>query len=236
MRPVLIFRHVACEGPGYLGNVLGANAIPYTIIRIDAGVPVPSSVDGAAGLVFMGGPMSVNDDLPWIKDELALIRSAHHTGLPVLGHCLGGQLISKALGGEVTPNPVKEIGWFPLECAAITSATSWLKNLAFATECFHWHGEAFSLPAGAQLLFHSRFCRNQGFVLGNTLALQFHVEMQAHMVSEWLECYRNELPAPARSVQSPEVMLDDIDRRITALHAFADIIYGEWLQGLNRTS
>lgn len=235
MRPVLIFRHVACEGPGYLGDVLDEKQIPYNIIRIDAGMPAPSSMDGAAGLVFMGGPMSVNDDLPWIQDELALIRSAHHSRLPILGHCLGGQLISKALGGEVTRNPVKEIGWFHLECAGITPATAWLKNLAFATECFHWHGETFSLPAGAQPLFHNRFCRNQGFVLGHSLALQFHVEMRAHMVKEWLDCYRDDLPAPAPSVQSPEAMLDDIDRRITALHAFAEIIYGEWVKGLDRT-
>ena len=235
MRPVLIFRHVACEGPGYLGDFLDLNEIPYTIIRIDAGIPVPPSVDGASGLVFMGGPMSVNDDLPWIHDELALIRSAHHDGMPVLGHCLGGQLISKALGGEVTRNPVKEIGWFPLKCAALTPATAWLKKLEFTTACFHWHGERFSLPAGAQPLFHSGFCHNQGFVIGHALALQCHVEMQAHMVREWLDYYKDDLPAPAQSVQSSEAMLDDIDQRITHLHGFADIIYGEWLKGLDRT-
>ena len=236
MRPVLIFRHIACEGPGYLGDVLEAHTIPYTVIKIDAGMPVPSSVDGAAGLVFMGGPMSVNDDLPWIQEELALIRSAHLNGLPVLGHCLGGQLIGKALGGVVTPNPVKEIGWFPVKCAAITPATAWLKKLAFANECFHWHGETFSLPAGAQPLFHSQYCRHQGFVLGHSLALQFHVEMQVDMVREWVDYYKDELLASSQSVQSPEAMLEDIDRRITALHAFADIIYGEWLKGLDRTS
>jgi len=235
MRPVLIFRHDACEGPGYLGDFLDANQIPYTIIRIDAGMPVPSSADGAAGFVFMGGPMSVNDDLPWIQEELALIRSAHYKGLPVLGHCLGGQLISKALGGVVTRNPVKVIGWFPLECAGTTPKTAWLRNLAFATECFHWHGETFSLPAGAQPLFQSRFCRNQGFVIGHSLALQFHVEMQAHMVREWLDYYRDELLASSQSVQSPEAMLDDIDQRITALHGFADIVYSEWVKGLDRT-
>ena len=235
MLPVLVFRHIACEGPGYLGEVLDAHTIPYTVIQIDAGMPVPSSIGGASGLVFMGGPMSVNDDLPWIKDELALIRGAHHKGLPVLGHCLGGQLISKALEGKVTPNPVKEIGWFPLECAALTPATAWLRKLAFTTECFHWHGETFSLPEGAQPLFHSRFCRNQGFQMGNTLALQFHVEMQAPMVRQWIECYRNELLTTTQSVQAPEEMLEDIDQRITALQAFADVIYGVWLTGLDRT-
>jgi len=231
MKPVLIFRHVSCEGPGYLADVLDANKIPRQLVRIDEGMRVPSHAGEAGGLVFMGGPMSVNDELPWIQDELALIRDAHHRGIPVLGHCLGGQLISKALGGMVTRNPVTEIGWFPMECAGTTPGTGWLQKISFATECFHWHGETFTLPAGAQPLFKSRFCRNQGFVLGTTLALQCHVEMQAGMVKEWLEYYKDDIPAPSPSVQSLEEMLRDIDRRIAALHAFADMIYGVWLKG-----
>lgn len=236
MQPVLIFRHEACEGPGYLADVLDANKLPYTVIRIDAGMRVPSSLEGIAGLVFMGGPMSVNDDLPWLKEELELIRKAHHTGVPILGHCLGGQLISKALGGEVVRNPVTEIGWFPLECAGTAPATAWLKNLAFATECFHWHGETFSLPAGAQPLFTSRFCRHQGFVLGRSLALQFHMEMQADMVRAWLDRYQHDVPAPAPSIQSPAEMLQDIERRIASLHDFATIVYGAWLKGFDRST
>ena len=234
MRPLLIFRHVACEGPGYLGNFLDQNEIPYRIIRIDAGMPVPPGIEEASGLVFMGGPMSVNDDLPWIHDEIELIRSAHRNGIPVLGHCLGGQLISMALGGEVTRNPVQEIGWFPLECAALTPATTWLKKPDFTSEYFHWHGETFSLPAGARPLFHSRFCHNQGFVLAHSMAVQCHVEMLTVMVKEWLEYYKDDLPPPAQSVQSPEVMMDDIDQRIIHLHGVADIIYGEWIKGLDR--
>ena len=236
MQPVLIFRHVACEGPGYLADFLDANAIPYTVIKIDAGMQVPSSVDGAAGFVFMGGPMSVNDDLPWINEELALIRSAHQKGTPILGHCLGGQLISKALGGEVVRNRVTEIGWSTMECVGTIAGSPWLQDLSFATECFHWHSEIFSLPANAQPLFKSRFCQNQGFVLGNSLALQCHVEMQADMVSAWLEYYKNELPPPSPSNQSAAEMLRDIDRRVAALHAFADVIYGAWIKGFNQTT
>ncbi|MGH8120145.1 MAG: type 1 glutamine amidotransferase, partial [Gammaproteobacteria bacterium] len=198
---------------------------------IDEGMQVPTRVDRCSGLVFMGGPMSVNDDLPWIEDELALIRQAHHMGMPVLGHCLGGQLISKALGGTVTRNPVTEIGWFPVEGAGITPATAWLKNISFPADCFHWHGETFTLPAGALPLFKSRYCQNQGFVLGNSLALQFHVEMQADMVRGWLDYYKDEIPAPAPGVQTSEEMLKNIDRRISALHVFADMIYGVWLKG-----
>ena len=114
MKPLYIFRHIDCEGPGYLAEVLERKGIPWQLIAIDTDVAVPHSIDGCSGLVFMGGPMSVNDDLPWIGQELALIRAAQTAGLPVLGHCLGGQLISKALGGEITANPVREIGWHPV--------------------------------------------------------------------------------------------------------------------------
>ena len=111
MKPLYIFRHIECEGPGYLGEVLTRLAIPSEIIAIDKDDPVPADIEDCSGLVFMGGPMSVNDPLPWIDRELELIRQAHAQEMPVLGHCLGGQLISKALGGTVNANPVREIGW-----------------------------------------------------------------------------------------------------------------------------
>ena len=115
MRPLTIFRHIACEGPAYLAEVLDHHAVPWRLVKIDAGEPVPDTLDDCSGLVFMGGPMSVNDPLPWIEQELALIRRAQAGNMPVLGHCLGGQLICKALGGTISANPVKEIGWHPRE-------------------------------------------------------------------------------------------------------------------------
>ena len=104
MKPLTIFRHIACEGPGYLDRVLKRCSIPYRLVRIDLNEAVPRDLEETSGLVFMGGPMSVNDPLPWISQELELIQAAQACGLPVLGHCLGGQLISKALGGTVSAN------------------------------------------------------------------------------------------------------------------------------------
>lgn len=234
MKPVWIFRHVACEGPGYLGEVLKARGIPWSVVEIDAGMAVPELPDQASGLVFMGGPMSANDSLPHVLDELALIRKACHQGVPLLGHCLGGQLISKALGGKVTPNPVTEIGWFPVTRVALTPATAWLAAVTFPVVCFHWHGETFSLPDGASPLFSSQYCVHQGFVRGNAIGLQCHVEMQADMVPAWLEYYREEMPAPSPSVQSREEMLRDLEQRIASLHVLADIIYDVWITGLQK--
>src|SRR5687768_3370599 len=115
MKPVAIFRHFPTEGPGYFATYLDRRAIPYRLIKIDQGEPVPSRPAAFSGLVFMGGPMSVNDDLPWINGVLKLILSGVEEDIPVLGHCLGGQLIAKALGGVVSRNPVKEIGWGEVE-------------------------------------------------------------------------------------------------------------------------
>jgi GMP synthase-like glutamine amidotransferase len=126
MRPLYIFRHIACEGPGYLAEVLARHNVPSRLIRIDAGDRVPDSLEGCSGLVFMGGSMSVNDPLPWLEQELSLIRAARAIDMPVLGHCLGGQLISKALGGEITRNPVKEIGWHPVRGSNTAGAAHWL--------------------------------------------------------------------------------------------------------------
>ena len=125
MKPVAIFRHSATEGPGYFATYLDARRIPWRLLKIDAGDPVPVAPDAWAGLVFMGGPMSVNDVLPWVEDELALVRRAAAAGVPALGHCLGGQLIAKALGATVSRNPVKEIGWGQVTVSPGAEARRW---------------------------------------------------------------------------------------------------------------
>ena len=231
MNPVLIFRHIACEGPAYLSEFLGNANIPYQIIKIDEGETVPENPEIFSGFIFMGGPMSVNDDLPWIEQELELIRKAHETGLPVLGHCLGGQLISKALGGEVVRNKVTEIGWFPVQSVESENAPEWLHELTYATELFHWHSETFTLPARAIPLFTNQYCQNQGFILNNTIALQCHIEMQEDDIGKWLSFYKDEIPSPEASIQSPEDMLENINMRIMLLHKFADTIYLQWISG-----
>jgi GMP synthase-like glutamine amidotransferase len=229
LKPIIIFRHLACEGPGYLGQVLDSRSIEYRLVRIDAGDPVPDSIDGASALVFMGGPMSVNDSLPWVEAECRLIRAASRGGVPMLGHCLGGQLISKALGGTVGLNPVKEIGWFPVETVQTPETADWLRDIPARFMSFHWHGETFSLPPGASRLLRNDQCENQGFVHGNTLALQCHVEMTAEMVREWALVHREEVERGGEFVQSAEAMSDQVDAQVAASQGVADILYERWL-------
>ncbi|MDH4293209.1 MAG: type 1 glutamine amidotransferase, partial [Betaproteobacteria bacterium] len=101
MKPVAIFRHAPVEGPAYFATYLENRNIPFEVIGIDVGASVPANAAGYAGLCFMGGPMSVNDSLPWIPQVLALIRDAVARDVPVIGHCLGGQLMARALGAAV---------------------------------------------------------------------------------------------------------------------------------------
>lgn len=231
MKPVVIFRHAAHEGPGHLAEFLDRRAIPQTLVCIDRNDPVPTSVDGYAGLVFMGGPMSVNDALPWIPPALALIRKAVEKDVPVLGHCLGGQLMAKALGSAVTRNPVKEIGWLPVERIESPIAREWLDGLPPAFPVYHWHGETFAIPEGATRLLASRDCPNQAFVFGKHLGLQCHVEMTPGMIREWVRETDADLASSA-TVQSAEEMLRDVDARVAALHRVADVLYARWVRGL----
>lgn len=236
MNPVAIFRHFHTEGPGYFATFLERHGIPWQLIKIDAGEAVPPLAGAFSGVVFMGGPMSVNDDLPWIAPALALIRDAVASGVPVLGHCLGGQLMSKALGGTVSRNPVKEIGWGEVSVAETVEAQRWFGHANPAFRSFHWHGETFTVPPGAQRLLSSAHCVNQAFSLGNSLGMQCHIEMTPEMIDSWCESGAREI---ARSSDSPGVQQAaeikvDLDARLRGLHAVADGVYARWIEGVKR--
>ncbi len=230
MKPIRIFRHVDCEGPGYLLDVLARHGLTYELVRVDQGEAVPPRIDDVAGLVFMGGGMSANDELPWINQELALIRRAIEAEVPVLGHCLGGQLMSKALGGEVVANPVREIGWLEVQAADTALAAEWLPVRNGSFEAFHWHGERFSIPEGGRLILSSEHCREQAFVIGNSLAMQCHVEMTEALVREWVARFADQLDDGAPTVQSKDLILQGLRERIRHLQAVADVIYARWLR------
>jgi GMP synthase-like glutamine amidotransferase len=233
MKPVAIFRHATTEGPGYLASFLDARQIPWKLIRIDAGDAIPESHAEFSGLVFMGGPMSVNDDLPWIPKVLSLIQGAVAAKVPVLGHCLGGQLMSKALGGVVSGNPVKEIGWGRLNVSQTPAAKQLFPGLDYF-EGFHWHGETFTLPQGSTPVLSSQYCGNQAFVLGKHIGFQCHIEMTSDMVHEWCRNGAAEIQQAADSpgVQQVPEILKNLELRITELNKVADKVYSVWITGL----
>jgi GMP synthase-like glutamine amidotransferase len=235
MKPVAIFRHASPEGPGYLAEFLDERQIPWRLFAIDAGDAVPHSAEAYSGLVFMGGPMSVNDELPWLLPVLALIREAVARDIPVLGHCLGGQLISKALGATVSRNPVKEIGWGEATVADNDVAHAWFGEVRHFN-AFHWHGETFTLPQGAAHLLSSAYCANQAWAIGKHLALQCHVEMTAGMIVSWCEIGAEEILAGKNSpaVQSASEIRRKMADELPRLREVATRLYTKWIAGLPR--
>ena len=176
--------------------------------------------------------MSVNDDLPWIGQELSLIRQAIAAGVPVLGHCLGGQLMAKALGGKVSVSPVKEMGWGEVTVPNNPVAREWFGDLT-TFNSFHWHGEAFSIPQGATCILSSPYCENQVFALGMHLGMQCHVEMTERLVIDWCSVGAEELAGLNEpSVQSLEEIEKDLSKRVAALNAVAEGLYQKWIVNL----
>ncbi len=233
MKPVVIFRHASVEGPGYLATFLEAHDIPWQLVKIDENEPLPTSIAHYSGVVLMGGPMSVNDGLPWISPLLNLIREAVALDIPLLGHCLGGQLISKALGGTVTVNAVKEIGWGEVNVINNELARDWFDNIE-SFNAFHWHGETFSMPENAVHLLSSKYCTNQAYAIGKHLAFQCHIEMTAEMVQTWCEVgadeIRNASDSPA--VQTAEVITQNLPLHCFFLNKVANQVYKYWIRGL----
>lgn len=233
MKPIAIFRHAPSEGAGYISDFLDEKKIPWQLIRIDAGEAVPQNAAQFSGLVLMGGPMSVNDPLPWIAPVLALIQQAVAQDIPVLGHCLGGQLMTRALGGVVTQNPLKEIGWGKVEVDDSNEARAWFGELK-SFSAFHWHGETFSLPDGARHLLSSQYCHNQAYAMGKHLALQCHVEMTEAMIREWCEIGAAEISENSSSpaVQSVHEIHVLVLQNLLPLRACARQLYSQWIKGL----
>jgi GMP synthase (glutamine-hydrolysing) len=199
---VLAFRHIAMEHLGWIGDALDEAAVEVHYIDLPEDATAHVSLNGVTGLIFLGGPMSVNEDLPYIRRELGLIDEALAAGKPVLGICLGAQLIAKALGARVYANPVKEIGWGPIRLTEAGHRDPLLGRLRDPEIVLHWHGETFDLPPGATWLAYSEACRHQAFRYGlNVYGLQFHLEATPEMIAAWCAAPANsadvaQLPAP----------------------------------------
>jgi GMP synthase-like glutamine amidotransferase len=233
MKPVGIFRTTPTEGPAYFATYLERRSIPWRIIALDEGELVPRNIRDFSGVAVMGGPMSANDDLPWIAPLLELMRDAVRQDVPMIGHCLGGQLMSKALGGAVKANPVREIGWGEVRVADNGVAREWLGELQ-AFETFQWHGETFSIPPGGTRILEGEHCANQAFALGAHLGMQCHVEMTAELVKSWIATGADEMREHRRSpaVQSADEMQQALAPRLDRLHQVADRLYERWTSNL----
>lgn len=232
MKPIRIFRHIACESPGHLGTFLEAHGYPFEVICLDEDVAVPRDLNEAAGLVFMGGPGNVNEPTGWMAQELALIREAADQGLPMLGICLGAQLISKALGGSVYPAKTLEVGWHPVEQLAQAGAEAGFADLPSRFEVFQWHAHTFSMPPGAVALMRSQCAENQAFAIGNILAMQFHLEITPETIRDLTQRYSSDLENVSDCVQSAAAMTADLEARTERLYRIADVVFARWVRNV----
>ena len=188
MKRIPIFRHVPHETAGTLADVLNEAGLEFQYVDLFRDTPAKVDFDGVPGLIVLGGPMNVDetDRYPHLAAEVEWIRAALARRLPVLGVCLGSQLLAKALGARVYANGVKEIGWYELDLLSAAADDPLFAGLGKRLPVFQWHGDTFDLPAGAVNLASSPLCRHQAFRCDNAWGLQFHIEVTAEMIDDWL--------------------------------------------------
>ncbi len=235
-KPILILQQAWHDTPDHFLDVLQREQLPYELRRMDQGEPVPARANAYAGICLLGGPMSANDGprLPWIDQQIALARDAFDAAVPVIGHCLGGQLMAKALGASVQASPQPEIGWSEVAVRRSTESERWF-GAASALPLFQWHGKSFSIPAGAVWLAKTDACPHQAYSFdGIHLGTQFHCEVKAEKLRIWVEQHHDEIDACVglTSVQHGEQILALLEARLQASQQIADRIYQTWFQGL----
>ena len=193
---VIILQHVAVEGPGRIGAALDRAGQPWRVLALHDGQDVPVGPAGLDGLVVMGGPMGVHDAerFPHLVDEQNLIADCLDAGVPMLGVCLGSQLIAATLGADVTPGPVLELGWEQVRLTPDGTADSVLGQLPPAFTPLHWHGDRYALPPGADHLAGSEQTEVQAFRVGDsTYGLLFHLEVDAQQTAAMAAAFPDDL-------------------------------------------
>jgi GMP synthase (glutamine-hydrolysing) len=217
---VLILQHLSGDGPAYLGRWLSEQGVPFEVRNTQAGDAFPASLAGFDALAILGGEMSANDDLPALRQAEALFREALARGTPTLGHCLGGQLMARALGARVVASPKPEIGWQPIRWLPDPAVAAWFGAAEPLPVVFHWHSESFELPADAVPLASSPACPRQAFALGPHLAMQFHIEVDEEKLRRW------SLDADGAGRAT---MLEGVATHLAAHQRVAAHIYRHWL-------
>lgn len=228
MKPVVIVQHVANDGPSFFATWLSAQGIAFNVLEMFAGAQLPTDIRQYGGLCVLGGPMSANDDIPYFDMLRTLLRDAVRHGIPVIGHCLGGQILSQALGGTVSDAPHPEIGWSVLQ-PVDPQAVEWFGPGA-DHQLFQWHAQTFSIPPAATLLLQGTHCVHQAFAVdGIHLGMQFHCEVDRAKILSWLLEGAQEIQcATSPGVQKAEAILRNLDADLVQSQSIASTIYRRW--------
>src|SRR5919108_5317259 len=234
MKKLLVCQHVPHEILGTLNPLLKSAGFRIRYVNFGRHPEADPRLEGYHGLVILGGPMSVNnaDQFRHLTTEMELIEQAMKRNLPVLGICLGAQLIAKTLGASVYPNPEKEIGWYDVTPTQEARLDPLLSQFHGTEEIFQWHGDTFDIPRTAVHLAFSALCANQAFRYGSKVnALQFHLEVDERMIHRWLRVTENHNEIAALD---GKVHIDRIQREtrdyIQRLHQLSDSVFCEFIK------
>ena len=229
-RMVLILRHVAHEPAGTLEAALADAGLGFHYVDLYEETPARLPFEKVSGLVVLGGPMNADESsqYPFLASDVRWIRQAIGMEIPLLGICLGSQLLAKALGTRVYPNNVKEIGWYPVELTAAATDDSLFAGSGTWT-VFQWHGDTFDLPSGACRLARSPLCENQAFRYAhNTWGLQFHIEMTAELIENWLNQPGNCRELAELDYVDPQKIRDQVPQELPRLQRLAAVVLGRF--------
>lgn len=236
MAKIYVLQNHPVEHLASIADALEGAALAWQYVRVYEGHSVPKDMKGAGGLIVMGGPMAVYqaDKYPYLSDEMRLIEQAVKDDLPVLGVCLGGQIVATALGAKVTKNPAgKEIGWHPVRLTDAAKDDRLFRGIVQDIMPFHWHGDIFELPAGAVSLASSEKTPCQAFRYGaNVYALQFHLEVTAESVAAMAAEWPRELE---REKIGGGEMIAETAKHLPQLERIGETVFGRWAGPIQKT-
>ncbi len=234
MAKIWVIQHHPVENLGNIAEALEGAALAWQYVRTFDGQPIPKDMKGAGGLILMGGPQSVyeENDFPTLKDELRLIESALKDNRPVLGVCLGSQLVAAALGAKVYKGTRREIGWYPVQLTPEAKNDRLLKGVPEQFAAFHWHGDIFDLPRDAVALASSEISPIQAFRYGDkTYGFLCHLEVTEASVRAMVR----EFTDAAKHASLRADILGGIDDNVEPLAEIAETVFSRWARPIQGT-
>lgn len=233
MNKILVCQHVAHELLGTLNPLFKTQGFRIRYVNFGRHPDAKPALEGYDGLVILGGPMNVGQtrQFPHLAHEILLIESAFKRNIPILGICLGAQLMAKALGARVGPSPRREIGWYPLSTTSEAQDDGVLKHFRSRETVFQWHGDAFDIPKGGVRLATNENCPHQAFRFGDrAYGFQFHLEVDEPMVERWLKVPRNrEELKELKGEFDPDIIRRESPSHIGRLKELSNKTFGEFI-------